>query len=200
MGRNGTMSATGIKSIGFRALLFLALLWIVVLVIPPCAIGDERAEPSLDMPDPSGLLSLYDFGIPQSVSKEWTFPTGFSFRISGGYHLHEGVQDETTGFTSKMNLFPLSFLMRIPLYKTRRISQSIGFGLGPYFLHQGPMPIHLSDVRVTCSSTCLTEWMTRVSNNLYLNLRMKYTYALQSLSSQVPLGDFTTRLGLKLRW
>ena len=187
--------------IRFRSAAGLALAWLVFLVTPPCVTRAESTGISLDIPDQSGLLCLYDPGIPQSVYTEWSFPTGFSFGISGGHRLRIGTrQGKTAGLSPRMNLFPLSFLMKVPLYKTRRITQSVGVGLGPYFLHQGPMPIQFSDLRVTCGSTYLTEWVTCVTKDLYLNLKMKYTHALQSVTDQIPLMDFTTWLGLDLRW
>ncbi len=90
--------------------------------------------------------------------------------------------------------------MKFPLYQTRSISQSIGIGIGPYFLHQGPMPIRLRDLEVTGSSTYLSEWVTCFSKNLYLNFKMTYTHTFQSVKEQVPLRDFTTWLGLDVRW
>lgn len=147
------------------------------------------------------FLSIYDPGIPQLVSREWAFPTGFSLGISGGHLFRTGTEtDLADGSTPKMNLFPLSFLMKYSLYKTKMISQSVGIGVGPYFLHQGPMPIQFGDLSVTGSSTYLSEWVSCLSKNLYLKLKMTYTHAFQSVTDQIPLRDFTTWLGLNLRW
>jgi hypothetical protein len=151
--------------------------------------------------DDSDLVALYDPGIPASVSVEWSFPTGFSLGIDGGYQLRIGDQGPLSSQSpSSVNLFPLSFLMKYSLYQSRWISQSVSVGLGPYFLHTGQMPIQLRDLGVTGSSTWITEWITRVSQDLYVNLNMKYTHAFQPVILEIPLWDFTTWLGLNLRW
>jgi len=149
----------------------------------------------------SDFESLYDPGIPPSVSVEWSFPTGFSLGINSGYKLRIGDATPAGGdHPNKMNTFPLSFSMKYSLYKSPRISQSIGVGLGPYFLHEGEMPIQLKDVDVTGRSTCATEWISHLSRDVYLNLKMKYSHAFQSVVNEIPLWDFTTWLGLNFRW
>jgi hypothetical protein len=149
----------------------------------------------------SDFESLYDPGIPASVSVEWSYPTGFSLGIDSGYRLRFG--DETalsSGSPHSMNTFPLSFSMKYNLYEGPRISQSIGIGLGPYFLHEGEMPIQLKDLEVTGSSTCATEWISHLSRDIYLSLKMRYTHAFQTVVNEIPLWDFTTWLGLNLKW
>ena len=149
----------------------------------------------------SSFLSVYDTGIPPYVSKEWSFPTGFSLVLSGGHQLliRENKSADGTG-DYKFNQFPVSVLLKYCLYKTRSFSQSVGFGLGPHFTHQGPVPILLDDLKVTCGSTYLTEWATRLSKDLNLNLKMKYTQSFETISSHVPSNDFATWLNLNARW
>jgi hypothetical protein len=101
---------------------------------------------------------------------------------------------------AKMTTFPLSFLMKYSLCESYRISQSVCVGLGPYFMHQGQMPAQIKDVQVTGLSTCSSEWISHLSRDLYLNLRMKYTHAFQTLINEIPPWDFTTWLGLNVRW
>jgi len=99
-----------------------------------------------------------------------------------------------------MNVFPVSFFMKVPLYESPGISQSFAIGLGPCFVHQGRMPIRLEDIDVTGSSTWLTEWVSHISQDLYVNVKMKYTHAFQSAIGGIPLWDLTTWLGMNLRW
>ena len=171
------------------------IFFLCILVLIP-SVGS-----AYEMGRKSDFESLYDPGIPPSVSMEWSFPTGFSLGINSGYKLRIG--DETPAadnHPNTMNTFPLSFSMKYSLYRSQRISQSIGVGLGPYFLYQGEMPIQLKDVDVTGRSTCATEWISHLSRDVYLNLKMKYSHAFQSVVNEIPLWDFTTWLGLNFRW
>jgi len=151
--------------------------------------------------DRSDFMDIFEPGIPRSVKMEWDLPSGISLGISGGHRLQE-VEEEAAyrGFPTRMDVFPVSFLMKVPLYQTARISQSLGFGVGPCFLHQGKMPIEFSNFEVLGMSTCLTEWVSRISKDLYLNLRMKYTQAFQTMENRLPSQDFSTFLGLNARW
>lgn len=151
--------------------------------------------------DKSDLIDRYDPGIPRNVSVEWAFPTGFSVGINGGHRFLTGDGETAFGDSvPRMNLFPLSFLMKYSLYHTRHLSQTVGFGVGPYFLHRGQMPLRLSDLDVVCGSTYVTEWITEISQDLFVNLRMRYTQAFQSVMDEAALRDFSTWLGLNLRW
>ena len=172
------------------AILFLCL---IIPVVP-----DATASPPADKSD---FERLYDPGIPPAVSVEWAFPSGFALGIDSGYNLRLGDDHASSGqYSARMNQIPLTFLMKYSLYEGRRISQSVGFGLGPYFFHQGQMPIQLKDVDITGSSTALTEWVSHLSKDLYVNLRMKYTQAFQFVVDDIPLWDFTTWFGMNLRW
>jgi hypothetical protein len=62
------------------------------------------------------------------------------------------------------------------------------------------MPIQLKDVEVTGSSTCNTEWISHLSRDVYLNVKMIYTHAFQTVVNEIPLWDFTTWLGLNFKW
>lgn len=173
----------------------LAILLSCLLISVPSVANESRLNQKSD------FESLYDPGIPPAVSVEWSFPTGFSLGIDSGYQLRIGDDDTVSSQSpARMNTFPLSFSMKYSLYESSRISQSIGIALGPYFLHEGEMPIQLKDVDVTGSSTCATEWISHLSRDLYVNLRMKYTHVFQSVVNEIPLWDFTTWLGLNLRW
>jgi hypothetical protein len=167
-----------------------------------CLLSGAPAFGSAYEPDAlSDFESLYHPGIPPSVSMEWSFPTGFSLGIDSGYKLRIGGEDAASGDSpSKLNTFPLSFSMKYNLYEGPLISQSVGVGVGPYFLHEGEMPIQLEDVDITGSSTCNTEWISRLSRDVYLNVKMVYTHAFQSMVNEIPLWDFTTWLGLNFRW
>lgn len=147
----------------------------------------------------SDFESLYEPGIPP-FSMEWSFPTGFSLGIDSGYRLRIGDESPVSSETPKVNTFPLSFSMKYNLYENKRISQSIGVGLGPYFLHEGEMPIQIKDLDVTGSSTCATEWVSHISKDMYLKLKMKYSRVFETVVHELPLWDFTTWLGLHLRW
>jgi hypothetical protein len=173
----------------------VAILLLCLSISVPTAADVSRLNQKSD------FESLYDPGIPAAVSVEWSYPTGFSLGIDSGHQLRIG-DDSTVSSESpaKMNTFPLSFSMRYSLYESSRISQSIGVGLGPYFLHEGEMPIQLEDLDVTGSSSYATEWISHLSRDLYVNLRMKYTHVFQSVVNDIPLWDFTTWLGLNLRW
>lgn len=173
----------------------LAIPLFCLVLSAPAAAHESRLNKKSD------FESLYDPGIPPAVSVEWSFPTGFSLGIDSGYQLRMG-DDSTVSSPSpaSLNTFPLLFSMKYSLYENSRISQSIGIGAGPYFLHEGEMPIQLKDVDVTASSTCTTEWVSRLSEDLYVNLRMKYTHVFQSVVNEIPLWDFTTWLGLNLSW
>ena len=161
--------------------------------------GQGKAE-TPGKPD-SDLLDRYDPGLPDRVDFEWSFPTGFSIGINGGHQIRLGEsQDDPGSSASQMNLFPLAFLMEYPLLQTDWFRQSVGLGLGPYFFHQGPVPIHLLDFDVTCGSTYYTEWVTSLFQNLRLNLRMKYTHALRSTVETIRLGGFHTWIGLDFLW
>lgn len=159
---------------------------------------DANARPLTDKPD---WMRIYDPGIPPSLSVEWSYPSGFSLGIDSGYRLRIGDDNsDSTRQAAKVNTIPLSFMMRYSLYENPRISQSVGFGLGPYFFHQGRMPIQLEDVDVTGSTTCVTEWIGYISRDLYINLKMRYTQAFQFVVDDVPLWDVTTWMGMNLRW
>ena len=158
----------------------------------------EAASP--DEPD-SDLLDRYDPGIPENFNFEWSFPTGFSVGIHGGCLMRQGEAEEGLGEpASRMNLFPVSFLMEYSLLKTDWFCQSVGLGMGPYLFHRGPVPIHLEDFGVTCGSTYYTEWATSLFQNLQLNLRMKYTHAVRSTVETIRLGEFHTWIGLDFLW
>ncbi len=159
---------------------------------------DANARPLMDKPD---WMRIYDPGIPPSLSVEWSYPSGFSLGIDSGYRLRIGDDNsDSMRQAAKVNTIPLSFMMRYSLYENPRISQSVGFGLGPYFFHQGRMPIQLEDVDVTGSTTCVTEWIGYISRDLYINLKMRYTQAFQFVVDDVPLWDVTTWMGMNLRW
>jgi len=170
------------------------LLCLLIPVVP-----DATASPPTDKSD---FERIYDPGIPPAVSVEWSFPTGFSLGIDSGYQLRIGDDDHASSSqdAARMNQIPLTFLMKYCLYEGSRISQSVGFGLGPYFFHQGRMPIQFKDVDVTGSSTAVTEWISHLSEDLYVNLRMKYTQAFEFVVDDIPLWDFTTWFGMHLRW
>ena len=132
---------------------------------------------------------------------EWSFPTGFSLGIDSGYKLRFGNETPLFGDSpNSINTFPLSFSMKYSLYENRQISQSIGIGMGPYFMHQGEMPTQFKNVELTGNSTCATEWISHLSRDIFLNLKMSYTHAFQSVVNEIPLWDFTTWLGLNLKW
>ena len=173
----------------------LAIPLLCLLLAVPTAANGSRLNKKSD------FERLYDPGIPPSLSVEWSYPTGFSLGIDSGYKLRIGDDSSvSTESPASLNTFPLSFSMKYSIYESSRISQSIGIGLGPYFLHEGEMPIQLKDVDVTGSSTCATEWISHLTQDLYVNLRMKYTHVFQSVVNEIPLWDFTTWLGLNLRW
>jgi hypothetical protein len=162
------------------------------------AVPDAVASPPSNKPD---WQRIYDPGIPPSVSVRWSFPTGFSLGIDSGYQLRIKDGDPSSSDDhAKINLFPVSFLMKYPLYESTRVSQSVGIGFGPCFFHQGRMPIKLGDMDVTGSSTWFTEWVSHLSQDLYVNVKMKYTHAFQSAVNGIPLWDLTTWLGMNLRW
>ncbi len=190
--KNGGMPIRGGLRTGLSG---LAMLLLCCLISVPSAANESRLDQKSD------FESLYDPGIPRSVSVEWSFPTGFSLGIDSGYQLRLGDDNvASTGSPAKMNTFPLSFSVKYNLYESHRLSHSIGVGLGPYFLHEGEMPIQLKDIDVTGSSTCATEWISHLSRDIYFNLKMKYTHAFQAVVNGIPLWDFTTWLGLNLRW
>ena len=173
----------------------LAVFLLCVLTVVP------SAATAYEINQKSDFESLYDPGIPPSVSIEWSFPTGFSLGIDSGYQLRFGDESPVSGDSpNSLNTFPLSFSMKYNLYESPRISQSIGIGMGPYFLHEGEMPIQFKDVDVTGNSTCATEWISHLSQDIFLNLKMTYTHAFQSVVNEIPLWDFTTWLGLHLKW
>jgi hypothetical protein len=173
----------------------LAVFLLCVLTIVPSAATAFEIHPKSD------FESMYDPGIPQSVSVEWDFPTRFSLGIDSGYQLRFGDGTPLSGDSpNSMNTFPLSFSVKYCLYESPRISQSIGVGMGPYFMHEGEMPIQFKDVEVTGNSTCATEWISHLSRDIFLNLKMTYTHAFQSVVNEIPLWDFTTWLGLHLKW
>lgn len=173
----------------------LAVLLLCVLTIVPSAATAFEIHPKSD------FESMYYAGIPKSVSMEWSFPSGFSLGIDSGYRLRLGDETPPSGDSpNSMNTFPLFFSMKYSLYESPRISQSIGIGMGPYFIYQGEMPIQFKDVEVTGSSTCATEWISRLSRDLFVNLKMTYSHAFQSVVNEIPLWDFTTWLGLHLKW
>jgi hypothetical protein len=173
----------------------LAILLICLLI--PVAAYANTSPPT----DRSDFERLYDPGIPPTVSVEWSFPTGFALGIDSGFQLRIGDEDPSSSpEAARMNQIPLTFLMKYSLYEGRRISQSVGFGMGPYFFHQGQMPIQLKDVDITGSSTAVTEWVSHLTKDLYVNLRMRYTQAFQFVVNDIPLWDFTTWFGMNLRW
>jgi hypothetical protein len=170
------------------------LLLCFLLLVTPAASGSPPNSKS-------DLEGIYDPGIPRSVSVEWSYPTGFSLGIDSGCRLRIGDGDPSSSRDpAKANAIPLSFLMKYSLFQGRLISQSIGFGLGPYFLHQGQMPMQLKDVDVTGSSTCVTEWVSHLSQDLRINLKMRYTHAFQLMVDDIPLWDFTTWVGMNFKW
>ncbi len=160
------------------------------------------SEAAVTILEDSDLLSSYDPGVPPSIAVEWSFPTKFSLGISGEYFLRSNTDmilaNDIT--PKKMNLFPLSFLMNYSLYQGKKNSQSIGLGLGPYFLHQGPMPVKMKDLKITGSSIYCMEWITKITKNFYMNLKMKYTHSFQNIINEIPLRSFSTWLGLNLQW
>lgn|GEM_PF-3573208 len=173
----------------------LAVFLLCVLTVVPSAAA------TYEIGQKSDFESLYDPGIPPSVSVEWSYPTGFTLGIDSGHQLRFGDETSVAGDSpNAMNTFPLSFSMKYSLYESPRISQSIGVGLGPYFLHEGEMPIQFKDIEVTGSSSCATEWISHLSRDIYLNLKMRYTHAFQAVVNGIPLWDFTTWLGLNLKW
>lgn len=193
--KNRKLLGENVRSgIRFGSHLFAILLLASPLLLAP----DANARPLLDKPD---WMRIYDPGIPPSLSMEWSYPTGFSLGINSGYRLRIGNDNPGSGEqAARVNTFPVSFMMRYSLFESTRISQSVGFGLGPYFLHKGPMPIQLQDIDVTGSTTCVTEWIGHISRDLYLNLKMRYTQAFQVVVDDIPLWDFTTWMGMNLRW
>ena len=179
--------------------LFLLSSLLYQIMYPTPAFTSEKN--SLRIPDKSDFLERYDPGIPSEVSLEWNLPSGVSLSICGGHKLGPvSENDLTSPQDSRMNLFPFAFLMKIPIYQTSFLSQSMGFGVGPYFVHQGQVPIELGDLEVTGMTTCLTEWVSQVSENLFLNLKMKYTHAFETMQDRIPGQDFSTWLGLKAHW
>ncbi len=179
--------------------LILAALVILLLFSFPNIPCSEAAVPVLEDSD---LLACYDPGVPPSVAVEWAFPSKFSLGFSAEYFLRSNGETALPNHSTskKMNLFPLSFLMKYSLYQGKRISQSVGLGLGPYFLHQGPMPVQLDDLKMTGNSTYFMEWITQITKNLYMNLNMKYTHSFQDIINEIPLRSFSTWLGLNLHW
>jgi len=178
-------------------LLFSALT--LCLLPHPAALSNEAKR--FKLLDRSDFLDRYDPGIPESVSLTWDLPSGLSLGISAGHKLHgESPVDPSLSSEPKTDLFPLSFLMMVPLYETPLLSQSMGFGIGPCFLHQGQMPIEMGDMEVTGMTTYLTEWVSQISDNLFLQLRMKYTQAFESMQDRLPDRVFSTWLGLKAHW
>jgi hypothetical protein len=166
-----------------------------------CPTAAFASEERLRIQDTSDFLERYDPGIPASVSLEWDLPSGFSLGISGGHKLgHVSESAISPDLDSRMNLFPFAFLMKVPIYETPFLSQSMGFGIGPYFVHQGQVPIAFGDLEVTGMTTCLTEWVSQVSENLFLHLKMKYTQAFETMQDRIPDRDFSTWLGLKAHW
>ena len=191
-GRGGIRSLTLIQ-------LYVLSHFLYRILFPSDLLASENTP--FQIPDKSDFMDIYDPGIPKAVSFEWDLPSGISLGISGGHQVQQVSESIfPAGYEPKMNLFPLSFLMKIPLYETKRLSQSMGFGIGPCFLHQGSMPIQFSDFEVLGMSTFLTEWVTHISKDLYLNLKMKYTQAFQSMENRIPTQDFSTFLGLNARW
>ncbi len=179
---------------------FSAILLFSFLVLPAVQAAEDTTKLPCS-PETSSLLFVCDSGIPPYISKEWSFPTRFSVVLSGGHNLRIAENVSLFGDQDhKMNLFPVSVLLKWRLYETRNTSQTIGFGLGPQFMHDGPTSVFLNGMQVTGTSTYLTEWVTRLSQDLYLNLRMKYTQSFQSLSVYMPRSDFATWLGLDARW
>ena len=165
-----------------------------LLIAMPCAAMGPELGPKSD------FESLYDPGIPTSASVEWSFPTGFSLGIDSGHQLRFGEEGSATGAPNALDTFPLSFMVKYNIFESYRLSQSIGVGVGPTFVHEGKMPLQFKDMDVTGNSTCATEWISHLSRDIYVNLKMKYTHAFQSVVNQIPLSDFTTWLGLNLRW
>jgi len=173
----------------------LAVLLLCVLpVVPSAATADEINQKS-------DFESLYNSGFPRPASLEWSFPTGFSLGIDSGHPLRYGDGTPVSGDSpNSIKTFPLSFSMRYSLYESYRISQSIGVGLGPYFMRQGETPGQFKDVEITGNSTYATEWISYLSRDIFLNLKMTYTQAFQSVVNEISLWDFTTWLGLNVKW
>ena len=173
----------------------LAVFLLCVLpVVPSAATANEINQKS-------DFEYLYDSGFPRSASLEWSFPTGFSLGIDSGHPLRYGDGTPVSGDSpNSIATYPLSFSMKYNLYESYRISQSIGVGVGPYFMHDGETPVQFKDVEITGNSTCATEWISHLSRDIFLNLKMSYTHAFQSVVNEIPLGEFTTWLGLNLKW
>jgi hypothetical protein len=173
----------------------LAVLLLCILTVAP---SEATAN---QMNQKSDFESLYDSGFPRPASLEWSFPTGFSLGIDSGHTLRYGDGTPVSGDSpSSTDTYPLSFSMKYTLYESYRISQSIGVGFGPYFIHEGETPVQFKDVEITGNSTCATEWVSYLSRDIFLNLKMSYTHAFQSVVNEVPLWDFTTWLGLNVKW
>jgi hypothetical protein len=60
--------------------------------------------------------------------------------------------------------------------------------------------MQLKDVDVTGSSTCVTEWVSHLSQDLRVSLKMRYTHAFQLMVDDIPLWDFTTWVGMNFKW
>jgi hypothetical protein len=149
----------------------------------------------------SDFESLYDPGIPTSVSVEWSFPSGFSLCIDSGHQLRIGDRDPGSDDASnRISTFPLLFSLQYELYEHPWLSQSVSLGLGPTFLHDGAMPVRLKDIDVRGGSHWATEWVSRLSRDISIHLKMKYSHVVRAAVDGIPLGDFTTWLGLHLRW
>jgi hypothetical protein len=67
-------------------------------------------------------------------------------------------------------------------------------------VHEGEKPVQFQDVEMTGNSMCATEWISYLSRDVFLNLRMTYSHVFQSVVNEIPLWDFTTWLGLNVKW
>ena len=186
----------GIKRIKHIVAAFIVLLLSAFPAAP-------EAEATLPMPPESSLLFEPEFQTPTFIQVEWSFPTRFTMGVIGEYMLKQcsdNPSEYLSGMETLIDLFPCYFLMKYSLYETPRLSQSIGLGLGPYFWHQGPGPPQLDGLKLTGNSTCIMEWISQVSQHLYVNLSMKYTHAFQAAAGEIPLRSFSTWLNLELTW
>jgi len=146
---------------------------------------------------------MSEFETPTFIDVEWSFPTRFTIGIIGEHILKQNSDTSSEylyNIENLIDLFPCYVLMKYSLYETPRLSQSIGLGLGPYFWHQGPGPPRFEGLKLTGNSTCIMEWISQISQHLYVNLSMKYTHAFQAAVGKISLRSFSTWLSLQLHW
>ncbi len=176
----------------------LAALFCCLLITAPFPAPCAAEEPQLG--HTSDFEAMYNLAIPTSSSVEWSYPTGFSLGIDSGHQLRFGDEGSGSGTPRALDTFPFSFMVKYNVFDSYRLSQTIGVGVGPTFVNEGKVPLQLKDMDVTGNSTCATEWISHLSRNIYLNLKMRYTRAFQSMVNRIPLSDFSTWLGLNVRW